>query len=261
MRPIIADKMSQPAATTQRPRPELRHGVIETFLIVDDAPVELDAHLARLADSVREVYGEEPPDTRELVVSRARGGGLGRMRLTVEPLRDGGFEFYVVVASVEPDSVFPSRELAANLFTMSVDRGMGAHKWADRAVLERAEAMGPRGGVPLLVSEAGEALEASRGNLFAVRDGRLLTPPLDGRILPGIARARTIELAEGLGIEVGEEPIGLSEMRGFEEVFLTGSVRGVEPVGALDGEDLQVGDEITARLAAALRERWFGAPA
>jgi hypothetical protein len=32
-------------------------------------------------------------------------------------------------------------------------------------------------------------------------------------------------------------------------------------VGALDGEDLQVGDEITARLAAALRERWFGAPA
>jgi para-aminobenzoate synthetase/4-amino-4-deoxychorismate lyase len=260
-RPIIAGQMSQPTATTQRPRPELRHGVIETFLIVDDAPVELDAHLARLADSVQALYGEEPPDTRELVVSRARGGGLGRMRLTVEPLRDGGFEFYVVVASVEPDSVFPTRELAANLFTMTVDRGMGAHKWADRAVLERAEAMGPPGGVPLLVSEAGEALEASRGNLFAVRDGRLLTPPLDGRILPGIARARVIELAEGLGIEVGEEPIGLSEMRGFEEVFLTGSVRGVEPVGALDGEDLQVGDEITARLAAALRERWFGASA
>jgi para-aminobenzoate synthetase / 4-amino-4-deoxychorismate lyase len=257
MRPIIADKMSQPAATTQRPRPELRHGVIETFLIVDDAPVELDAHLARLASSVRALYGEEPPDARELVVSRARGGGLGRMRLTVAPLRDGGFEFYVVVASVEPDSVFPARELAANLFTMTVDRGMGEHKWADRAVLERAEALGPRGGVPLLVTEEGEVLEASRGNVFAVRDGRLSTPPLDGRILPGIARARTIEVAAELGIGVVEEPIGLGEMHGFEEVFLTGSVRGVEPARALDDEDLQAADQVAPKLAAALRERWF----
>jgi para-aminobenzoate synthetase/4-amino-4-deoxychorismate lyase len=249
--------MSQPAATTQRPRPDQRHGVIETFLIVDDRPVELDAHLARLATSVLALYGEEPPDARELVVSRARGGGLGRLRLTVAPLRDGGFEVYVVAASVEPASVFPTGDLAASLFTMTVDRGLGDHKWADRAVLERAEAMGPRGGVPLLVTEEGEVLEASRGNVFAVRDGVLLTPPLDGQILPGVARARVLEIAAGLGVEVSEEPLGLTEMRSYEEVFLTGSVRGVEPVRALDGEDLQVDDAITSKLAAELRRRWF----
>jgi para-aminobenzoate synthetase / 4-amino-4-deoxychorismate lyase len=232
--------------------------VIETFLIVDDSPVELDAHLTRLSTSVLALYGEEPPDPRELVVSRARGGGLGRMRLTVEPLRNGGFEVYVVVASVEPASVFPTAELGAALFTMTVDQGLGDHKWADRAVLERAEAMGPRDSVPLLVTEEGEVLEASRGNFFAVRDGRLLTPPLDGRILPGVARARVLEIATELGIEVEERPIGMDEVSSFDEVFLTGSVRGVEPVRALDGEDLQVEDEITSQLAAALRLRWFG---
>jgi len=250
--------MAQPVAATQRPRPDQRHGVIETFLIVDDSPVELDAHMERLTTSVRAIYGEDPPDSGELVRSRARGGGLGRMRLTVEPLRRGGFDAYVVAASVEPAIVFPTGELAASLFTMTVDRGLGEHKWADRAVLERAEAMGPRDGVPLLVTEEGEVLEASRGNVFAVRDGRVLTPPLDGRILPGVARSRVIELAAELGIEVGEEPIRLSEMRDFEEVFLTGSVRGVEPARGLDGEDLSPADEITPKLAAALRERWFG---
>jgi para-aminobenzoate synthetase / 4-amino-4-deoxychorismate lyase len=249
--------MSQPAAATQRPRPDLRHGVIETFLIVDDSPVELDAHLSRLSASVRALYDEEPPDSRDVVVSRARGGGLGRLRLTVEPRSGGGFEVYVVAAPVEPASVFPTDDLGASLFTMTVDRGLGEHKWADRAVLERAEAMGPRGAVPLLVGEGGEVLEASRGNLFTVRDGRLLTPPLDGQILPGVARARVIEIAGKLGVEVDEEPIRLSEMHDFEEVFLTGSVRGVEPARALDGEDLPVGGPITAKLAAELRSRWF----
>jgi para-aminobenzoate synthetase / 4-amino-4-deoxychorismate lyase len=252
--------MPQPAAATQRPRPDQRHGVIETFLIVDDSPVELDAHLSRLSASVRALYGEDPPDSRDLVISRARGGGLGRLRLTVEPRGGGGFEVYVVAAPVEPASVFPTRELGASLFTMTVDRGLGEHKWADRAVLERAEAMGPRGAVPLLVGEDGEVLEASRGNLFTVRDGRLLTPPLDGQILPGVARARVIEIAGELGIEVSEEPIRMSEMRDFEEVFLTGSVRGVEPAKALDGEDLQVGDRLTATLASALRGSWLKEP-
>ena len=231
--------------------------MIETFLIVDDRPVELDPHLARLSASVRTLYGEEPPDCRDLVLSRARGGLLGRLRLTVAPL-DDGFEAYAVAGAVEPAEVFPTGELAVSLFAMTVDRGLGEHKWADRAVLKRAEAIGPATSAPLLVTEEGEVLEASRGNVFAVRDGRLLTPPLDGRILPGVTRARVIEIAAELEIEVEEAPIGLGEMPGFEEVFLTGSVRGVEPVRALDGEDLRVGDRVVPRLASALRERWFG---
>jgi para-aminobenzoate synthetase/4-amino-4-deoxychorismate lyase len=160
------------------------------------------------------------------------------------------------VAPVEPASVFPACDLAAALFTMTVEGGLGEHKWADRAAFERAEAMAPTG-VPLLVTGDGEALEASRGNLFAVGDGRILTPPLDGRILPGIARARVIEIAAELGIEVAEGPLRVSELRAYEEVFLTGSIRGVEPARALDGEDMQMEEEITPRLAAALRARWM----
>jgi para-aminobenzoate synthetase/4-amino-4-deoxychorismate lyase len=251
--------MPQSAAATQNLRPDRRHGVIETFLVVRERPVELDAHLARLAASVRALYGAEPPDVRDLLLSRARGGGLGRLRLTVAPLADGGFETYVVAAPVESGDIFPVGELAVSLVTMTVDGGLGEHKWADRAALDRAEALGSATSVPLLVSEEGEVLEASRANVFAIADGRLLTPPLDGRILAGVARARVLEIAAELGIEVSEEPIRVDEMRDLDEVFLTGSVRGVEPVKALDGEDLWIGGPIASKLAAALRARWLQA--
>ena len=58
--------------------------------------------------------------------------------------------------------------------------------------------------MPLLLGEGGAPLETSRANVFAVRGGTLTTPPLDGRILPGIARARTIEIAGAMGIGLRE---------------------------------------------------------
>lgn len=249
--------MPQAAAATQKPRPDRRHGVIETLLLVDDLPIELDAHLERLAESVRAVFGEDPPDTRDLVLAGARGVELGRLRLTVAPRPQGRFETSVVVAAVDPANVFPTGELAATLSTMTVDRGLGEHKWADRAILERAEAAGPPGSVPLLVTEDGSVLEASRGNVFTVRGAGLLTPPLDGRILPGIARARVIEIARESGIEVTEAPLSIAGLLTSEEVFLTGSIRGVEPVAALDEEALPRGGRITSTIAAALRARWL----
>jgi para-aminobenzoate synthetase component I len=232
--------------------------VIETILVFEDRPIELDAHLARLETSVRAVYGEDAPNTRELILGRARGGGLGRMRLTVAPVGRGGFSSAIVVAAFDPHNVFPTGPFTSELTSMTVDRGYGEHKWADRALLSRAEAAAPAA-VPLMVSEDGTVLEASRANVFAVRDGRLLTPPLDGNILPGIARSGVIDLAGDWGIEVSQGRFDLAALRNSDEVFLTGSLRGVEPVRALDGETLFGEGPVTTELAAALRQRWFGA--
>ena len=100
-------------------------------------------------------------------------------------------------------------------------------------------------------------LEVSRANVFAVRDGRVLTPPLDGSILPGVARRGLIEEATEVGIELSEETATVADLRSADEVFLTGSLRGVEPIRAIDGEPIVVDGPITAALAAALRPRWF----
>ena len=101
-------------------------------------------------------------------------------------------------------------------------------------------------------------LEAGRANLFVVSDGALATPPLDGRILPGTARAATLAVAAELGIEAVERPVALAELRSADEVFLTSSLRGVRPVRRLDGVELDSAGDLAERIALALRERWLG---
>ncbi len=243
--------------------PDPRRGVFETMLVLDGEPVELDAHLQRLAASLIALYGEElPSDAAGLVREGAGGLEHGKLRITMIPSPLGAdaapLEVRVLASPVDPRAVFPGFERGIALHSFRVEGGLGEHKWADRRLLERAESGLPPGELPLLVDSDGSALEASRASLFAVGDGWLTTPPADGRILPGIARRRTIETARGAGIEVREESLSLIGLSG-REVFLAGSVRGIEPVLTLDGVDLPPQGALSGRVAAGLRRRWLPA--
>ena len=237
------------------PMPDPAAGVFSTTLVAAARAVEVDAHLARLEASLRALYGEAlPADARSLIEDGAASLALGRLRLTVVP----GAEPDVRVAAVDAAMVFPSWEEAASLAAVLVPGWNGAHKWADRRMLDRAqEELGAD--LPLLVDPDGSVLEASRSNVFAVRGGVVATPPLDGRVLPGIARARTIEVARAAGIEVTERSLGIDELAAADEVFLTGGVRGVEPVARLRGVCEWDSGELTARVGAELERAWLGA--
>jgi para-aminobenzoate synthetase/4-amino-4-deoxychorismate lyase len=239
------------------PPPDPRQGVFETLLVAGGRPVEPEAHLARMAASLRELYGGElDPGAAALMRGAAEGLGVGRVRLTAVP-RQGGIDLAAHGEAVDPASVFTLAGRSVALRTLLVPGGLGPHKWADRTLLERAEApLSPPAPLPLLVDEDGAVLEASRANVFAVRGGALATPPLDGRILPGTARAALIELASEAGYEVREEPLSAAGLAGADGVFLTGSVRGVQPAASLDGTALAATDA-GALLAAALRRRWL----
>jgi len=130
-----------------------------------------------------------------------------------------------------------------------VPGGLGEHKWVDRSLLDEAQAGLPGDVLPLVVDSDGAVLEASRANVFVVHDGALHTPPLDGRILPGITRARLIERAAAAAIPVHERALSRDDLLAADEVFLTGSVRGIELATSLDG--IALGDE--RRVSDALR--------
>jgi para-aminobenzoate synthetase / 4-amino-4-deoxychorismate lyase len=228
-------------------------GVFETTLVVDGRAVEVDAHLARLGASLEELYGLRlPPQARSLIGEGAAGLTLGRLRLTVVP----GQEPSVRTAEVDAALVFPRQPSEIALATVS--GWNGAHKWADRRLLGGFETeLAPA--VPVLVDEDGSVLEGSRSNVFAVLDGAVVTPPTDGRLLPGVARARAIELARAAGIEVVERPLSTDELAAADEVFMTGGVRGVEPVGRCAGLATWDSGEFTARVSAELQSAWLGA--
>jgi para-aminobenzoate synthetase/4-amino-4-deoxychorismate lyase len=172
---------------------------------------------------------------------------------------NGRLKAEVAATEVEPVQVFPSPDQGIALRSVVVTGGLGAHKWADRRLLEHASATAAAGELPLLVDTDGTTLEASRGSVFAAGDGWLATPPTDGRILPSIARRQAIEVARAEGIEAREERLTVDDLR-RGEVFMAGSVRGVEPVRSLDGVELGAPGEVSARIAAGLRRRWLRVP-
>jgi para-aminobenzoate synthetase / 4-amino-4-deoxychorismate lyase len=227
------------------------------MLLARGRPVELEAHLLRVQRSARQLFGGGLPEgAREDVLAAARSIELGRLRLDVFPDASGLLCRSVAAAAVDPAIVFPSWQGAAILHPVLVAGWPGAHKWADRAWLEDREGgLGER--LALLHDPDGSVLESGRANVFAVRDGCLLTPPTDGRILPGIGRTAILGLAGELGIETAERRLDLEELRGADEAFLTSSVRGVRPVRRVADLELRRRDGITVRLAAELRRRWL----
>lgn len=241
------------------PPPDPSRGLFETLLVAEGRPVELDAHFDRLAASVREVFGTELPDSvRADAVREASGLELGRVRIDVAPGADGVLVHSVAAKRIDPDFSFPERGDA--LRSVIAPGWSGAHKWADRGWLEEIEAkFGEE--LPLIVDADGQVLEAGRANVFAVVDGGLVTPPADERILPGTARAATIEIAGELGIPVAERGLTLADLRAADDVFLTSSVRGLRPARSLDGADLHGPSGLVALLASQLYSRWHGAAA
>jgi branched-subunit amino acid aminotransferase/4-amino-4-deoxychorismate lyase len=79
-----------------------------------------------------------------------------------------------------------------------------------------------------------------------------MTPFLGSGCLPGVTRALVIELCEQLEIPCQERAITRTEAAGAEAVFLTSSLRGVQPVGTWDNRVLASDDPVTAMLSAAL---------
>jgi para-aminobenzoate synthetase/4-amino-4-deoxychorismate lyase len=216
--------------------------VFETLLVQAGQPVELDAHLGRLTASLDAVYGVRPPaGVRALVLERASGLELGRLRLTVAP----GAGPDVRVAEVTRETVFPAAADGPRLHPLVIPGGLGAHKWADRTRVASAEH--DPGILPLVLDRDRSVLEASRANVFLVSGGVLITPATDGRLLPGVTRRRVLSLARAAGIPVAERAVSHAELLAADEVFLTGSVRGVEPVRT---------GPVTERLATRLRELW-----
>lgn len=231
------------------------------MLVLAGEPVELDAHLDRLSASLDTLYDAElPRGATNEVLARARAIRHGKLRLTVTPAGSGEVETQIATAEVEEEKVFPEPERSASLRSFVVEGGLGDHKWADRSLLEQAEATQP-GELPLVVDRSGAVLEASRGSVFAVlAGGRLCTPATDGRILPSIARQRVLDVARQEGIELAEERLTLTELKRASEVFLAGSIRGIEPVRSIDGVRLAAPGPLSARVAAGLRRRWLLVP-
>jgi branched-chain amino acid aminotransferase len=84
------------------------------------------------------------------------------------------------------------------------------------------------------LDSSGRVSEGSGENLFLVHRGRILTPPLEGSILPGITRETVITLARDAGYTVVEQQVAREMLYIADEVFFTGTAAEITPVRSVD---------------------------
>jgi branched-chain amino acid aminotransferase len=238
-------------------------GLFETFRTWNCHPVLLDRHVERMQRSARELdlplVSTDLPDIRavsDLIEANRDSSAVGhdvRLRLTLS----GG------VATTPPSQpvlwmtakpLLPPTRIATAVITVSTqvtaDDPLARHKtlnyWRKRIAQARAIEAGSDD--VLTLTPDGLICETCRANVFLVQGRRLITPGLDGPLLPGVMRGLVLERARRLDIEVEDGPVALERIDAADEAFLTNSVRGMLPIARLMDRELPAPGPVTKRL-------------
>ncbi len=209
------------------------YGLIETMRVHDGRIPFLHRHVARLARSVAELGLPRPKQDISALVAPFSGTGNavlrvevldGRASVTVRDL--GTLGPPAVVTASESHQPYPHKTTDRDCFTDAAQEAEVAE--ADDA---------------LLLTQEGWVAEGTVWNVFWWEGDALCTPALDLAILPGIGRARVLELVP----HVMQGRYRRPALAG-RSLFLTNAVRGVVPIASLDGA-MVPGDARTADLA------------
>ncbi len=226
------------------------------------AVFRLQDHLQRLEDSAKVLFMELPYSVKELrAATHELVAANGLPSCYVRPIAFFGYGELGVAATGNPvDVVIISFPWGAYL-------GEDGQKAGITTMISSWERVGPNV-VPHVAKATGiylnsmlattearrsgydEAIMLTRDgfvadgpgeNIFVVKNGRLLTPPLSMSILPGITRDTIIDIASALGYPVEEKLLIRTDLYLADEVFMVGTATEVAPVRAVDGHEIGVG--------------------
>lgn len=267
--------------------------VFETIRTYAGEPFALDEHLARLERSAERVAmglpipradfaleirkairaARNPESTVRVMITRGSGPLGLDPALATQQLR---------VVLVEPLHPLPAAAYRDGVKVITVRTRRATDEVAQGAkvsnylasmmALREAKAAGAH--EALLLNAAGDVLEGTTCNVFAVLPGArgqsgldprsprtstavLATPPEEAGILAGITRAHVMEVAGELGIPVQVTALPLDQLVAAEEVFITSSIREIVPVIQVDARTIGSGSpgQVTRTLHAAFRHK------
>ena len=242
----------------------------------------LDAHLRRLADSLKILHVPMPHDTAELTracIELAKANRL--LEAYLRPLAfvgEGALGFgamenptHVAILMWEWGAYLGAEGMAKGIRAKvssfprhHVGIGMVKAKVIGQyvnAILAKREVTMLGFDEAILLDVDGYVAEGSGQNLFLARDGVVKTAPLSSSILAGITRETVIELCREESIPVIEERSTRDELYVADEVFLTGTASEVTPVREIDqravgtGRPGPIAKRLQERYAAAVRGR------
>lgn len=228
----------------------LGDGLFDTSLVVNGRVPFLSAHLDRFEASCTQLdIPFARPKIGALMREAAQVIGQGSMRLTVTrgPAPRGlaipDAQHPMVMISGNPGG-FVSMFQPLKLMHSPIRRNetspaarMKTLGYID-AVLALRDVRAAGADEALFLNSAGHIACCGTGNLFVLRDDRLLTPPLSDGVLDGITRQQIIALAPELGLKSVETSLQPGDLLPTDTLFMTNSLRLIAPAVCLDGKAL-----------------------
>jgi branched-chain amino acid aminotransferase len=250
--------------------------VYETVRTYAGRPFALGRHLRRLRRSASRLGIGLPLDDPLLgarldaLLERARNPESYVRIILSRGVGDFSYRFERVkgptlVMVVKPLDPFPASHYERGVPVAVADTRRNSPRALDPAIkssnllnniLATREAQSRGAFEAILLNERDELAEGAGSNLFLVRGGVALTPPLSAGLLPGITRELVLELAPRTGIEAREETLRLEDLLSVEEAFLTSTLKEILPITSVDGRPVGAGVPglVTLRLLRAYRE-------
>ncbi|MEW6133828.1 MAG: D-amino acid aminotransferase [Pseudomonadota bacterium] len=229
----------------------LGDGVYELIPAYQRRPFRLEEHLARLQRSLDGIRLANP-------LSDAQWRGLIGQAIAEHEAVDQSVYLQVTRGAAPRDHAFPANA-APTVLVMStplsrpdpaqIEHGVCAVSAEDIRwhrcdlktlnllpnVLAKQKAV-DAGCVECILFRDGVLSEGAASNIFAVKNGVILAPVKDHRVLPGVTYDVVLELAGANGLAFEVRDIGEAEVRGADELWLTSSGREVQAIVELDGK-------------------------
>lgn len=242
-------------------------GLFETMRVYEKVPFLLDRHIERIKSSARalEIPFPSAEEMRSLV---------GRV-ISANDVEEGALKIIVTRGTGERSLSFPKKMKSNVIITLTTGLPYGeeAYKKGFKAVfVPEMRTYGNLKSLCFLANvlakscadrqEAQEAFfvrdgyltEGAMSNVFAVQKERVITPPLNENILPGITRDQVLDLAAKMGLDVYEERMRQEDLQEAKEVFITNSV--LEVMAIVRIEDREIGDGRPGETSFALRKQY-----
>jgi branched-chain amino acid aminotransferase len=254
-------------------------GIYETLRTYHGRPFLYDRHMRRLRNSARMIALDIPftdadlaSQIRDTIAAADLDGseayirvlvtrGIGELTydpqatpvpsvvIIVKPQVDPPAEVYergvrVVIVEVvrnHPETVNPMIK-SNNLLNCALAAQEAIHKGGFEGIMRNYR---------------GELTECTTSNLFIVKDGTALTPPLESGLLPGITREFLFEIGKEVGVDVREQVLRDNDLYSADEAFLTSTTREAVPIVKVDDRTIGSGrpGPVTTKLLGGFRRR------
>lgn len=251
-------------------------GVFEGIRFYNGRVFRMEEHMERLWESARSICIDIPMSRRELdeaLLETIRQNDLrdGYVRLIVtrgvgnlglNPVQCKRPSVIIIASTI---ALYPEEVYRKGLTVVTVaTRRMGpatlnpAIKSLNylNNVLARIEANLASADEALMLNDAGNIAECTADNVFIIKRGQIMTPPITAGALRGITRAVVFDIAAELGIKISEPDLTRHDLYIADEAFLTGTAAEVIPMVKVDGRLIGTGEPggITTRMIARFRE-------